>query len=74
MNTPTQDQQSNLPTKKKSRRMKTFQVVSETIQFTVTAKGINSAFNKAARRLGQGHRIIVSDRDRTLTGMVPIES
>jgi hypothetical protein len=61
------------PLPKKKSRMKTFQVVSETIQFTVTARSIGSAFNRAARRVGQGRQIFVHGPDRVLSGMVAVE-
>ena len=46
----------------------------ETVQFQVTARSINAAFNRAVRRVGQGRQIVVQDRDRVLSGMVPVES
>jgi hypothetical protein len=67
------DLEEPLPRNPKS-RMRVFEVVSETIQFTVTARSISSAFNRAAGRVGQGRQICVHGADRTLSGMVPVES
>jgi hypothetical protein len=67
----------NRPRKHKS-RMRIFNVITdiaegETVQFTVTARSINAAFNRAARRVGQGRQIVVQDSDRVLSGTVPVE-
>jgi hypothetical protein len=53
--------------------MKVFNVTCDILQFQVTARSISSAFNRAGRRVGHGRRIVVEDRDKVLSGTIPVE-
>jgi hypothetical protein len=77
MENPTFSHSYPTPRKHKT-NMRVFNVITdiaegETVQFQVTARSISAAFNRAARRVGQGRQIVVQDRDRVLSGMIPIE-